>query len=288
MESSSPIDVAVVGTLNMDVIVRVGRMPRSGETILGTSLFERPGGKGANQALAAAEVARTALIGAVGNDDAAQRLVANQHDGGVEIGHLHHVDGISGRAIIEVDDRGDNRIIVLTGTNAALTPGHVEHGLDELTPKVVLTQLESPLDVTASVAAWATANDRRFLLNPSPVCRLDEHVIGAADPLIVNEGEAAYYAGGDPADDPTDLARRLLVHSRSAVITLGGDGVIVATPDGIRRIDVEQVRAADTTGAGDLFAGTLAGHLALGSTVADAAALAATAATEFVAQPRDI
>ncbi|MBD1320098.1 ribokinase [Gordonia hankookensis] len=287
MESSSPIDVAVVGTLNMDVIVRVARMPRAGETILGTRLSERPGGKGANQALAAAGVARTALIGAVGNDDAAHRLIANQHDGGVELGHLHHVDGISGRAIIEVDDRGDNRIIVLTGANAALTACHVERALDALMPKVVLTQLESPHDVTDCAAAWALANDRRFLLNPSPVCRLDEHVIGAADPLIVNENEAVFYAGGDSADDPTGLARRLLVHSRSAVVTMGGDGVVVATADEIRRVEVEQVRAVDTTGAGDLFAGILAGHLARGATLIDAVAPAAAAATEFVARPRD-
>ncbi|MYR07319.1 ribokinase [Gordonia sp. SID5947] len=287
MESSSAIDVAVVGTLNMDVIVQVGRMPRTGETLLGRSLSERPGGKGGNQALAAAGVARTALIGAVGNDDAAQRLVRNQQDGAVEISRLHHAVGISGRAIIEVDDAGDNRIVVLTGANAALTADHVKAGLDGLAPTIVLTQLESPPDVTAAAVAWTAANERRFILNPSPVRRLDDHVIAAADPLILNEGEAVYYAGGGSTGDPTEIARRLVDRARSVVITLGSDGVVVATPDDVRRIDVEQVRAVDTTGAGDLFAGTLAGHLARGTALADAAALASAAATEFVARPRD-
>ncbi|MFW0782925.1 ribokinase [Gordonia sp. CPCC 206044] len=278
--------VAVVGTLNMDLIVRVDRMPDVGQTVLGTSLRHRPGGKGANQALAAAMIAPTAMIGAVGDDDAGARLVATQRSADVDVTHLKRVDTISGQAIIEVDAVGDNRIVVLSGANAALTAEDVRRGLDDVDPIVVLTQLESPAAVTRATAQWAIANDRRFVLNPSPVAELDEHILAVADPLVVNDGEASFYAGDD-TDDPTDLARGLLGVARSAVVTLGGHGVVVAAdPDDIRHIAVEDVDAVDTTGAGDVFAGTLAAHLARGTALPEACEIAARAATDHVARPR--
>ncbi|AZG46538.1 ribokinase [Gordonia insulae] len=285
MDIASAIDVAVVGTLNMDVIIRVDRMPDVGETVIGRSRSERPGGKGANQALAAATVTHTALIGAVGEDDAGLRLVAGQDEGGVDIAHVQRLNGPSGQAIIEVDESGDNRIIVLSGANAMLTADSVTRGLEAIHPKIVLTQLESPQEVTRAAASWAGDRGRRFILNPSPVADLDDEILAAADPLVVNAGEAAHYARLD-TDDPTALARRLLDVSRSVVITLGAEGVVVADNGEIHRIEVDRVRVVDTTGAGDQFAGILAGHLARGVPVLDAAERAAAAATEFVARPR--
>jgi ribokinase len=280
------VDVAVVGTLNVDVIVRVDRLPAPGETVLGQSMSERLGGKGSNQALAAAPLATTALVGAVGDDEPGTGMRSAVRDGGVDVTHVVQVPGQrSGQAIIEVDDAGENRIVVLSAANAALTPVAVEDALDALDPKVVLTQLESPMATTEAVAAWCIRNGRRLLLNPSPVAALDDGIVGAADPLVVNEGEAAFYAGVD-GDDPDVVARRLLEVARSAVITLGADGVVVADHDSVERIAVEQVRAVDTTGAGDAFAGTLAAHLAHGSDLVAAARQAAAAATALVARLR--
>ncbi|MEE3852043.1 ribokinase [Gordonia sp. LSe1-13] len=282
MDTSS-VDVAVVGTLNMDVIVQVTRMPEVGETVLGQSVSERPGGKGANQALAAAGLASTMLVGVVGRDDAGDRLLAVQDAGGVDTVYVSRVDEASGQAIIEVDDAGDNRIVVLVGANANLSTAHVEHALDAALPRVVLTQLESPSEVTAAVAAWCSRRSRRLLLNPSPVAELPGAVLAAADPLVVNEHEARFYASDD-TDDPVAVAHALLEVATSAVITLGADGVVVAADGAVARIDVARVRAVDTTGAGDVFAGVLAAHLAHDSGLVEAAEQAAAAATAHVAR----
>ncbi|MXP21762.1 ribokinase [Gordonia sp. HNM0687] len=284
---NSPVDVAVVGTLNVDLIIRVTRMPDVGETVLGRSVSQRLGGKGANQALAAAGLAPTALIGAVGRDEEGERLLAGQRAGGVDVTHVFRADGASGRAFIEVDDAGDNRIIVSPGANRLLRPTQVRPALDAVSPKVVLTQLESPPEITEAVTAWCSGHARRLLLNPSPVTDLPTYVLAAADPLVVNEHEARFYAPAD-TDDPDALARSLLAVAGSAVITLGAEGAVVAEGDTVRRIDVEQVRVVDTTGAGDMFAGVLAAHLTRDVELGAATELAAAAATEYVARPREI
>ncbi|GAA1482123.1 ribokinase [Gordonia sinesedis] len=286
--------VAVVGTLNMDLIVTVDRRPEVGETVLGRSLTERPGGKGANQALAAAGQVATVLIGAVGDDDAGRRMRDAQRAGGVNTDHVVVHDGVSGRAVIEVDASGDNRIIVISGANAELSPAETTSALDATDPAIVLTQLESPRTVTEAAATWARRHGRRFALNPSPAVALDADLLACADPLIVNEGEARFYAGqgdsetgrADPergtGDDAAAIAETLLDRSRSAVITLGGAGVVVATADGITSIAVDRVDAAETTGAGDHFAGILVARLAAGDDLPTAARLAAAAATAYI------
>ena len=282
----------VVGTLNMDLIVTVDRRPEVGETVLGNSLTERPGGKGANQALAAARHAPTRLVGAVGDDESGRRMLDAQRDGGVDVEGVAVHPGPSGRAVIEVDASGDNRIVVISGANADLTAAEVTAALDAAAPGVVLTQLESPSAVTAAVAAWAEQAGRRFVLNPSPAADVDPAVLAAADPLVVNEGEARFYLGRqagaaghdvDPAADPEAAGRALLGIARSAVITLGGDGVVVADAEAVSRIPVEPVTAAETTGAGDHFAGTLVGRLAGGEGLHSAARSAADSATAYIA-----
>lgn len=196
---------------------------------------------------------------------------------------VRRVAGISGQAIIEVDDDGANRIVVLSGANAELAAGDVLRGLEVLDPKIVLTQLESPLEVTEAVASWCSRNGRRFMVNPSPVVALPDEILSAADPLIVNEYEAGFYAG---AGDSEALGRELLEVSNSAVITLGGAGVVVAEQGSVRRIPVDEVRVVDKTSAGDVFAGTLAAHVSQDATLLDASARAAAAATQFVGRPR--
>jgi ribokinase len=278
--------VAVVGTLNLDLVVRTDRRPRVGETVMGTSYVERPGGKGANQALAAADIGPTALIGAVGDDAAGTTMRRHQDAAGVDTRHVVEVAGASGRAVIEVDADGDNSIIVISGANDQLSANHVTAALDALAPKVVLTQLESPRSVTAAVAGWAEAGDCRFILNPSPVAPLDNNILTVADPLVVNAVEAEYYCGDRLLTDPGEMARRLLEVARSVVITLGARGVVVATGGSVETFDVEKVHAHDTTGAGDHFVGSLAAYLAAGSDLQSAARRSAARATDYVASPR--
>ncbi|MGC5246133.1 ribokinase [Gordonia sp. DT219] len=281
--------VAVVGTLNLDQVVRVDRLPADGETVLGVGQSERSGGKGANQAAAAAAVAPTALIGAVGEDSAGTAMLDDQRAAGVNVEGVRQVPGLSGRAVIEVDAEGANRIVVLSGANAELTAEHVTSSLDALAPDVVVTQLESPIAVTRATAQWCRAHDTRLVLNPSPIAPLDDSILAVADPLVVNEVEAAYYGGGsdDPAaGTPDSSAADLGTRCRSVVVTLGGAGVLVSDDASVTRIDVRRVHATDTTGAGDVFAGTLAAHLATGVDLRAAAQYAATAATDFVTTHR--
>ncbi|MDL9938630.1 ribokinase [Gordonia sp. ABSL1-1] len=283
MTAETQARVAVVGTLNMDMIVRVERRPAIGETVIGSSLAERAGGKGANQALAAATVGAVALIGAVGDDDAGAAMVAAQRSAGVDVTHVAVVDDVSGRAVIEVDAAGDNSIIVVSGANGRLSPESTVGALESLQPDVVLTQLESPPAVTAAVADWCRANRRRFVLNPSPVAALPESIVTVSDPLVVNEIEATFYAdAANPGGDPRELATKLLEVATTVVITLGPAGVVVATPERIGAIAVEQVPVSDTTGAGDHFAGVLVAHLANGVELHEAAAIAARSATAYL------
>lgn len=280
--------MAVVGSLNLDLVVGVGRAPENGETVLGRSLSTYPGGKGANQAIGSARITRTAIVGAVGDDDAGTTLRDTQRAAGVDTGHLCTLVAPTGRAIVLVTDDGDNRIVVVGGANTELTADHVVAALDDLDPAVVLTQLESPPAVTRAVAAWTVARGRRFVLNPSPVAPLDADVLRAADPLIVNEPEAAFYAGSAVTDDTVDdVAARLLGQVTSLVITRGGADVVVATGDGVHHVAVPNVDVVDTTGAGDHFAGTVAAWLATGVGLTDAAGRAGADAARLVATPRD-
>lgn len=278
--------VAVVGSLNLDLTAVVARAPEEGETVLGRRLETYPGGKGANQAIGAARIAPTAVVGAVGADSAGAALRSAQTAAGVDTEHLLTVDVPSGRAIVVVTDDGDNRIIVIPGANAKVTASGVTAALDALDPVVVLTQLELPIAATTAAVEWTRVHRRRLVLNPSPVVALDDLILADADPLVVNEREALFYAGASAGDDPDDIAACLLERVRSAVITRGGRDVVVATEDYVERIAVPRVHVVDTTGAGDHFAGTLAARLAIGEDLFAAAHEAARAATALVASRR--
>lgn len=286
MEATGSGVVAVVGTLNLDLVVTLAHRPAVGETVLGRSLTERPGGKGANQARAAAAAASTALVGATGTDAAGDRLVSDLVDVGVDVTYVRRVSGTSGHAVIEVDEDGDNSIIVISGANSQLTPDDVGAALDALRPAVVMTQLESPTEVTAATATWCQDSEIRFVLNPSPTAPVDPSILAEADPLIVNQIEAEYYADLSEDAEPSDLARKLLTISRSVIITRGGDDVVVAGSGSLDILDVPQVDVVDTTGAGDVFAGTLVAHLANGTTLLDAARAANRASADHVSASR--
>ncbi|MGV5046372.1 ribokinase [Rhodococcus pyridinivorans] len=286
MTESSRCVVAVVGSLNLDLTVVVARAPEEGETVLGRYLRTYPGGKGANQAIGAARLAPTAIVGAVGSDHAADVLRGVQQRAGVDTSHLRTTPGPTGRAVILVSDDGQNRIVVVPEANSLLEAEDVTAALDALDPAVVLTQLELLPAVTWAAAQWARDHDRRFVLNPSPVIDLDEYVLAGADPLVLNEQEALHYAGL-PAGTPFDaIVTRLLEQVRTVVITRGGEDVVVGTEDAIEHLRVPQVEVVDTTGAGDHFAGTLAALLGTGEDLFAAARRASADAARLVASRR--
>jgi ribokinase len=279
-------DVVVVGSANMDVVVEVDHPPGPGETVLGGDPRRFAGGKGANQALAASRAggARTAFLGAWGRDAAASLLAESLVQGGVATDHVDVVEAPTGLALITVSKDGDNAITVVPGANGRVSLGA---GRAELVgqAKVVLAQLEIPLDV---VEAAARITRGLFLLNAAPARPLPAALLADVDVLIVNELEAADLVGAVAA--PEDMARRLLEAVPAAVITLGGEGGIVAQRgQSLVRIASLPVTPVDTTGAGDTFCGTLAAGLAAGADLVDAARRAgvagALAVTKAGAQP---
>ncbi|MFD9000454.1 ribokinase [Streptomyces sp. NPDC059582] len=271
-------DLLVVGSANADLVIGVERRPGAGETVLGSDLAVHPGGKGANQAVAAARLgARTALLARVGDDAYGRLLLDAQRAAGVDTVGVLAGGAPTGVALITVDPSGDNSIVVSPGANGKLAPADVR-GAESLfrASRVVSAQLEIPLE-TVVEAVRNLAPDSRFVLNPSPPRPLPDEVLAACDPLIVNEHEAKVILGGSGAgDEPADWARALLAKGpRSVVVTLGGEGALVADAEGVTRIPSVRVEAVDTTGAGDAFTAALAWKLGTGSSLAQAATYAA-------------
>ncbi|MEU9336797.1 ribokinase [Streptomyces sp. NPDC048290] len=271
-------DLLVVGSANADLVVRVERRPGAGETVLGSDLVVHPGGKGANQAVAAARLgARTALLARVGDDGHGRLLLDAQRAAGVDTVGVLVGGAPTGVALITVDPSGDNSIVVSPGANGRLVPGDVRAaGSLFHAARVVSTQLEIPLETVVEVVR-ALAPDSRFVLNPSPPRPLPGEVLAACDPLIVNEHEARVILGESCVSDaPEDWARLLLAKGpRSVVVTLGAEGALVATGDGVVPVPSVAVDAVDTTGAGDAFTAALAWRLGRGESLAEAAAYAA-------------
>ncbi|GAB2784962.1 ribokinase [Streptomyces daliensis] len=279
-------DLLVVGSANADLVIGVERRPAAGETVLGTDLVTSPGGKGANQAAAAARLgARTGLLARVGDDAHGRMLREAQREAGTDTSTLLVGGAPTGVALITVDPAGDNSIVVSPGANARLTPEDVAAAEASLAAAAVVSlQLEIPLETVAAVARAASGTGTRVVLNPSPPAPLPDDVLAAADPLVVNEHEARYLLddgagsddGGDGDDAPERWAAALLERGpRSVVITLGAAGALVAerAPDGpVRTVRVASpaVRAVDTTGAGDAFTGALGWRLGRGSGLEEA------------------
>ncbi|MGV9251295.1 ribokinase [Streptomyces sp. NPDC003697] len=287
-------DLLVVGSANADLVIGVERRPSAGETVLGSDLAVHPGGKGANQAVAAARLgARTALLARVGDDAHGRLLLDSQRAAGVDTAGVLVGGAPTGVALITVDPSGDNSIVVSPGANGRLTPEDVRNASALLgASRVVSTQLEIPLETVVELVR-RLAPGSRFVLNPSPPRAVPAEVLAACDPLIVNEHEARVLlagagdrsgegAGGDRpeewagGDRPEEWARGLLaLGPRSVVVTLGAGGALVASGEGVTHVPSVRVEAVDTTGAGDAFTAALAWRLGAGASLVDAAAYAA-------------
>ncbi|WP_326760678.1 ribokinase [Streptomyces phaeochromogenes] len=270
-------DLLVVGSANADLVIGVERRPGAGETVLGSDLALHPGGKGANQAVAAARLgARTGLLARVGDDAHGRLLLDSQRAAGVDTAGVLVGGAPTGVALITVDPSGDNSIVVSPGANGRLTPADV-HAASALlaASRVVSAQLEIPLETVVEVVRGLPSGTR-FVLNPSPPRELPEEVLAACDPLIVNEHEARVVLGADAGATPEQWAGALLaLGPRSVVVTLGEEGALVADASGTARVPSVKVNAVDTTGAGDSFTAALAWRLGAGESLADSAAYAA-------------
>ena len=296
--------VVVVGSANLDVVGHVERRPAPGETVLGTDYTETPGGKGLNQAVAAARLGHAALVAAVGDDQAGDLLRAHLERHGVDVSHLATVDAPTGRALITVTPDGENSIVVAALANGLLTPAAVTMALDRLRPQVVLVQREIPPAAVAAAAAWAKVAGAVLVLNPSPVAGTPPELLARTSVLVANVHEARTLLGTQ--DDGPALAAGLAALCPGAVVTAGGGGCWVAqggrtaqgaqtafggrTAQGARVEHVPALRgvvAVDTTGAGDAFAGTLAARLAQGAELVEAVRQATAVAGRLVGLPRD-
>lgn len=269
--------IVVLGSMNMDLVAYVPRAPARGETVTGRAFRTVPGGKGANQAVAAARAgAEVAMIGAVGADDFGARLRANLEHCAVDTDLLRTAEGPSGTAHIVVDDEGGNAIVVVPGANAAVTS--LSHGDEALigTADTLLLQLELPLSVVTEGAATARRLGVRTVLTPAPARPLPPELLAATDLLVPNEHEAAALTG---LTDPRSAAQALLRDVPEVVVTLGAAGSLYAAR-GAEPVTVPapRVRAVDTTAAGDTFVGALAVALGEGRPVPEALAWAQTAA----------
>ncbi|MEU1592279.1 ribokinase [Streptomyces sp. NPDC005708] len=280
-------DLLVVGSANADLVIGVERRPAAGETVLGSDLVVHPGGKGANQAVAAARLgARTALLARVGDDAHGRLLLDSQRVAGVDTVGVLVGGAPTGVALITVDPSGDNSIVVSPGANGRLVPKDVRAAGSLLeASRVVSAQLEIPLETVVEVVR-TLPSDTRFVLNPSPPRPLPADVLAACDPLIVNEHEARVIAGDDLGGTPEDWAAALLaLGPRSVVVTLGAEGALVADGEAMTRVPSVKVEAVDTTGAGDAFTAALAWRLGTGETLPEAAAYAARVGAAAVTRP---
>jgi ribokinase len=259
--------IAVVGSVNLDIVIGVERHPAPGETVLGGDRTDLPGGKGANQAVAAARLGRrVSIVGRVGADAAGRGLRDGLRAEGVDVEHLREdPDAPSGVALIAVAPDGENTIIVSPGANGRVGPEDVQGASGLLgEAAVTLLQLEIPED---AVRAAAHAAGGTLVLNPAPARELDGDVLERVDVLVPNRGELELLAGpGDPAD-----AARRLAGPRAVVVTLGADGALVVDGDHVEHVRAHPVEVVDTTGAGDAFCGALADALARGALLTEAA-----------------
>ncbi|MBO3747794.1 ribokinase [Streptosporangiaceae bacterium NEAU-GS5] len=249
--------ITVFGSANMDLVAYVPKAPKPGETVTGRAFRAIPGGKGANQAIAAARAgAEVAFVGAVGDDAFGPGLRAALREAGVATDLLRVSPGPSGIAHIVVEDSGSNTIVVVPGANGAVTG--LEPGDAEVIARsdALLLQLELPMGAVVAAAQGGRAGGVPVVLTPAPAVPLPDALLAAVDLIIPNEHEAAALTGGAGPHEAVDA---LLTRVPEVCVTLGSQGVLYGSRGGLRlHVPAPQVRAVDTTAAGDTFAGALA------------------------------
>lgn len=287
-------DIIVIGSLNMDLVTQTGRLPLPGETIHGMQFKMVPGGKGANQAAAAALLGgRVYMAGKVGSDSFGEQLIHNLNDKGVNTDHVLPVSGTStGIASILVDEHGENSIVVVAGTNYLMTKADI----DAVKPVIatcgfMMLQFEIPLDVVAYAVETARQLGVQTVLNPAPAYQEGSTFIHLVDYLILNETETELFSGMKVTGIETAerAARTLLERGvKTVLVTMGGDGVLMVTGNTVLHVPAWLVKVVDTTAAGDAFTAGFTVALADGKPVEEAVkyanAVGAITVTRFGAQ----
>jgi ribokinase len=287
-------EITVIGSLNMDLVVRAPRVPLAGETIAGTSCHLIPGGKGANQAVAASRAgASTHMIGCVGQDAFGPALLGSLTEAGVNTSGVQVLPDIStGTAAIIVEENGENRIIIVPGTNALVSTSFIEELWADISHSdMILLQHEIPLQTVHKVVEQAHQNGIKVILNAAPIYAIPLEILKKLDVLIINETEGSTLSGITILDQKTAFDAATYLHGsgvRSVIITLGSEGAVFV--NNILRLyqPAFKVKVVDTTAAGDTFVGAYAASILEGKSEPDAllyaSAAAALAVTRIGAQ----
>jgi len=286
-------NILVVGSLNADLVVQAPRFPQPGETISGNDLQIIPGGKGANQAVAAArQGAAVSMVGRVGGDSFGPELINNLKRNNVDTSGVQIDAGSStGTAIIVVDSNGQNSIVLSPGGNGRVSDADLE-SLSFSEYNLLLLQLEIPIQTVLSAARRARASGVKVLLNPAPAYALPDELISLPDFLLPNEGELSLLTD-QPVNDMVSAekaAKTLLERgAQNVIVTLGDKGALIVSRTQVTHVDTYQVNVVDTTAAGDAFIGGLASALLQNKSLEEAVrygcACGALATTKFGAQP---
>jgi len=277
--------ITIVGSLNMDFVVQVGKLPRPGETVMGSGFCTLPGGKGANQACAAGRLGGQArMVGRVGDDVFGSQLCESLGAAGVDTSSVRVTGGTpTGVALIFVEDGGQNEIVVASGANARVTPHDVRQELASASGGLLLLQLESPLDTVEEAATLGRKRRMSVVLDPAPARPVPDTLLASVDCLTPNESEALMLLGRQDGalslDEAPDVARALLRRGpRAVILKLGEKGAFLDDGKVVRHFPAPKVEAKDATAAGDTFNGALAVALAEGRPMAEAIAFANAAA----------
>ncbi len=283
--------IVVVGSLNLDYVTRVTRHPKPGETVLGSDLELHPGGKGANQAVAAARAgAKVRMVGNVGSDMAGNILQGNLEREGIDISNLQTIEGSSGSAFIALNTQGQNTIVVSPGANGKLRPSDL-HTSSFTNTKVLLLQLEIPLETSLKAAQLGQNAGARVILNLAPAQALEPKQLQDITTLVLNENEAGILLGRVPQNTKEALLeiQALLELVPEAIITLGANGAVYGNDQGSGHVPSFPIKVVDSTAAGDAFIGAVATALANNATLEQAVqrgvAAGALACTQIGAQP---
>lgn len=288
--------IVIIGSINMDLVLRVPRMPLPGETITGGQFRTIPGGKGANQAVACARLSaddvKVAMVACLGDDAFGAELRAALRHDGIDDSHVTTIPGTaSGIASILVDDNGQNSIVLASGANAELSPAHIDAARSLIEQaRIVVLQLESPLPTVIHAIKLAHALGKTVVLNPAPAQALPTELLGQIDYLVPNEIEAAMLAGMPASGIDNDeqiaavIGKLRAAGSTNVLVTLGDKGVYAALESGSEHFSAQAVKAVDTTAAGDTFIGGFVAALAEGRSEADAIALGQRVAAISVAR----
>lgn len=268
--------IIVAGSTNMDMVVKTSHIPAHGETVLGGSFFMNPGGKGANQAVAAARLGGNVIfISKMGNDVFGKQSFQLFEEEGIDTQYIFSDDELpSGVALITVDDEGENSIVVAPGANAHLFPSDIKEVLPQIdNAGIILMQLEIPLQTVEYIVEYASSKGITIILNPAPAATLSSALLNHIDIITPNKTEASMLSGIEVNSMETAKDAALAIHKmgvKNVVITMGSLGALVFTNGVYEIVPAQVVETVDSTAAGDVFNGALAVYLSEGKTLIEA------------------